>query len=45
MFARPLVEGEQVNFQGATWKVIRVHPDRAPNVVVLELQVGGGTTN
>jgi hypothetical protein len=38
-FARLLVEGEQVNFQGATWKVVRVHADRSPKVVVLELQV------
>jgi len=38
-FDRLLVEGEQSNFQGATWKVIRVHPDRSPKVVVLDLQV------
>jgi hypothetical protein len=38
-FARLLVQGEQVNFQGATWKVVQVHMDRAPKVAVLELQV------
>jgi len=29
-----------VDFQGATWKVIRVHLERTPKVAVLELQVG-----
>jgi hypothetical protein len=38
-FDRPLVQGEQVNFEGAIWKVVRVHMDRAPKVAVLELQV------
>jgi hypothetical protein len=38
-FARPLVQGEQVNFEGAIWKVVRVDMDRAPKVAVLELQV------
>jgi hypothetical protein len=39
MFARPLIEGEQVDFEGATWNVLQVHLDRTPKVAILELQV------
>jgi hypothetical protein len=38
-FYQPLIKGEKVDFQGATWKVIRVHLERTPKVAVLELQV------
>jgi hypothetical protein len=39
-FAQPLIKGEKVTFQGATWIVRRVHMDRTPKVAILELQVG-----
>jgi len=41
-FAHSLVEGEEVEFQGATWIVVSVHVDRTPKVASLELQVYGG---
>jgi hypothetical protein len=34
-----LIEGRQVDFEGTTWKVVRVDLERTPNVAVLELQV------
>jgi hypothetical protein len=39
VFAAPLIEGGQVDFEGATWRVVQVHMDRAPKVAVLELEV------
>ncbi len=38
-FAHPLVEDEEVEFQGATWIVVSVHMDRTPKVAILDLQV------
>jgi hypothetical protein len=39
LFQRPLVEGRQVDFEGAVWKVVQVQVDRTPKVAVLELEV------
>jgi hypothetical protein len=38
-FLQPLIKGETVDFQGETWKVLRVHLERTPKVAVLELHV------
>jgi hypothetical protein len=39
VFARPLIEGRLVEFEGTTWNVVRVDLDRTPKVAVLELEV------
>jgi len=39
LFARPLIEGQRVDFEGETWMVVQVQVDRTPNVAVLELEV------
>jgi hypothetical protein len=39
VFDQPPIEGRQVDFEGTTWRVVRVHLDRTPKVVVLELEV------
>jgi hypothetical protein len=39
VFAQPPIEGRQVEFEGTTWKVVRVHVDRTPKVAVIELEV------